>query len=132
MGRSVSYPRNAVVCFQDWSHVEDEVDFDMEVECVKNAAASMFPSMCECSEWVGREDHAVLENGHAYIGYSAYCGLASIWLLPKDGSLAQAWVDQVSHKFMTAFGEFVKVGTFSNGEALYKRVEDVALDRLGG
>src|SRR5690606_4702040 len=43
-----------------------------------------FPSLYEADEWVGREDYAILQTGHAYIGLSEYCGLVSLWCLPKD------------------------------------------------
>jgi len=43
-----------------------------------------FPSLKDCNEWLDREDHAVLENDHAWIGVSEYCGMVSIWCVSKE------------------------------------------------
>ena len=76
---------------------------------------------------VGHEDHAILENGHCYIGVSEYCGLVSIWLVPKDEypDLSQKWCDQIGNKFYNLFSEYKHVATFSNGEAIYERITTV-------
>ena len=93
-----------------------------------------FPSLSECDEWVGREDHALLENNHCYIGVSEYCGLVSIWVQPKEPDwrdtstgLRDRWIAQIGPKFHkvsnTCFGTALrKLGSFSNGEGVYQRI----------
>jgi hypothetical protein len=154
MGRSVSYPSNtAAVCFRDVSsfgyvmdedgNVTDEHDewqgqddWDWFVESIKNDATEKWSSFSECDEWVGREDHAILENNFAYIGVSEYCGLAAVWLLPKTeallntgysedsamANLSENWCKRIAKNFEKLFGEYVKVAVMSNGEGVYKKV----------
>lgn len=90
-----------------------------------------FPSMADCDEWLGREDHALLENRHAYIGVSEYCGLVSVWCKAKESRygdhlpLAHAWAASIKAKAERTLDGFAdrlcKVATFSNGESIYSR-----------
>ena len=83
--------------------------------------------MSECEEWLDREDLAIAENGHAYFGVSEYCGCAAVWIVAKtdyygdEHPLAEAWVKRVAAKFDANFGDYRKIGTFSNGEAVYEQ-----------
>ena len=127
MGRSVSYANGSVaICYQDVSEIEDSWEWDDFIEGIQYRARKAFPSLDDCDQWPGREDHAILENSHCLIGVSEYCGLASIWLVPKDDGeypeLAQAWCAQVTPKFNKLFGELRKIGQFSNGEAVFERL----------
>lgn len=94
-----------------------------------------FPSLCDCDRWLDREDHAVLENRHAYIGASEYCGLVSVWCVPKQASwydtagtsaLRAQWAASIERKAARLLESFaprlVPMGTFSNGESVYRRV----------
>ncbi len=94
MGRSVSYPGGySVVTFKEWFKPELEPgenyrepepeDFDYFLEDLTEYAPTLWPSLGPCDVWLGNENHAVLENAHAYIGVSEYCGLASLWIVPK-------------------------------------------------
>ncbi len=88
------------------------------------------------NKWLGREDRVLLENAFAYIGVSQYCGSAAIWLKSKrdelDGSyyvdeqrvanLSDAFCNKIAAKFTSLFGEYRKVGTFSNGVAAFEKV----------
>jgi hypothetical protein len=141
MGRSVSTPYGAVaVGFVDVSEFGRVVDEDGNVTdeyCewqssddwewftydVAFRAKKKWKSFGECEYWVGREDKAILENEFAYVGVSEYCGCAAVWLLPKDEhQLAEAWCNKIAKNFEKEFAAMVKVGTFSNGEAVYKKV----------
>lgn len=126
MARSVSYPRDSIVAFKDGTTF-DEFDFESVVEDIQEYAPTLWPSFEKVDKWVGREDHALLENQHAYIGISEYCGLIAIWLLPKDDNdhpqLAQNFVNQIAGKFQKTFGELRKLGSFSNGEGVYERID---------
>lgn len=149
MGRSVSYPSDSVVvCYRDVSsfgavYAEDENgdfdyddivdidefeardDFEFFVEDIRESVKSEWPSFYEEDGWIDREDRILLANGHAYVGVSEYCGLASIWLVPRESEheeLSAAWCASIENKFKKLFGELVKVGSFSNGESVYKKV----------
>jgi hypothetical protein len=128
MSRSVSYPVNAVaVCYDDVSHLEDQWDWNMYKESIEEMAQHHWPSLICCDRWLGREDRAILENSHCYVGVSQYCGLAAIWLVYKDDGeypqLAQEWAFQIMPKFEKIFGGLRKVATFSNGESVFEKID---------
>jgi hypothetical protein len=142
MGRSVSTPHNAaLVAFVDWfdgTYTDEETgeeiqrqpesyDWDDYMDCTRDHAKSLWPSFEDTDRWLGREDRVLLENRLAYFGVSEYCGLAAIWIVPKDHGgypeLANSWVSQISTKFHANFGELRKVGTASNGEAFFERIK---------
>ena len=146
MGRSVSTPRDAIVSYYDvseqgygWDEENNCVDYDRYCEwqaedewgffkeCMVEKVKKLFPSMSECEEWLDREDLAIAENGHAYFGVSEYCGCAAVWIVAKtdyygdEQPLAEAWVKRVAAKFDANFGDYRKIGTFSNGESVYEQ-----------
>jgi hypothetical protein len=141
MGRSVSFANGSEVII--YSHIEDIYDdddnfdeyatqdnFDSAVEYLKETTIEAFPSLSECNVWLGNEDHAILENQLVYIGLSEYCGLISVWVVPKDDELyafgvafAQKIKSKLNNIVKNAFGiQLKQVGRFSNGEALFERV----------
>lgn len=89
------------------------------------------PSLEDSDRWLGDEDHVLLENGHAFIGLSEYMGLVSVWCVPKESDdglvspLAVRWCDSVEPKVErlldTIATRLVRLGTFSNGEAFFRR-----------
>ena len=135
MARSVSTPCDAVeIAYQDVSEYDWET-FQWFLEDIQTHAKSLWPSFRNCDRWLDREDHAILENALCYLGVSEYLGLASIWLVPKaypdsgyfSGNeyiypLAVNWISRIAPTFHTAFGQYRKVGTFSNGESIYERL----------
>lgn len=127
MSRTVSYAIGAtVVCYRDVSDFEVQYEWEEFIFWVRECAQECWKSLYETDKWIGSEDNAILENQHCHIGVSEYCGLASIWLLPRDDNgspdLASFWCSQIEEKFKRLFGEYAKVATFSNGEAYYKRI----------
>jgi hypothetical protein len=129
MGRSVSYPTGAIVCFEDIRAFDDEFDFDWFADDLKERAAAMFPSLYDCNKWRGREDHILMRNAYADFGVSEYCGLASIWIAERcDGAyydcpsegLAAHWLAQIRNRFLAEFGNLVLDGHMSNGEGVYR------------
>lgn len=140
MARSVSFADgSAWVLYTHLDYDEDDDGYppelawdDFTVELLGRFKHA-FPSLVECNKWIGREDRALLENGHAFIGVSEYCGLVSVWCVPKedlygnDSALAQRWAESIEAKAAKILAEFsdplVKVATLSNGEALYQRVK---------
>ena len=126
MGRSVSYASGSIAIA--YSHIEPEdedEDFDFIIEDRREYGKSLWPSLSHCDKWLGREDHALLENDHCYIGVSEYCGLVSTWLVPKEeNNLSVAWCNQIKEKFMKSFGTLNRVGQFSNGEPVFESVNN--------
>lgn len=143
MGRSVSYPSNAIVTFKDVSHhgyecdengehseEHDEflgqIDWDDFIYMLKEQAIELWPTLEAADAWIGNENHILASNQFAHFGVSEYCGLASVWIAPNDDceqpELAKHWMAQVEAKFMETFGEYKKVATFSNGEGVYEKV----------
>lgn len=135
MGRSVSYPSGAEVAFM-------HLDCDCTDGCgcwgdfiydLKARAESLWPSLSIDDErWLGREDHALLGNRHAYFGVSEYCGLVAVWLVARDHdgiysddpppAFSERWVSQAGDKLRTEFGQLRKLGTASNGESFFERI----------
>lgn len=127
MGRSVSNPSNASqVAFASFDG--DKYEWDDCMDDLRAVAVGRMPSLSRCDEWIGREDHAILENDHAYIGVSEYCGLVAVWVAPKEqrysdpSPLALHWCDQIKlQPLAECFGVTLrKQGTFSNGEAFFQ------------
>lgn len=124
----------------DIQHDDETTRINWECD-MENLAASLraaFPSLRECDRWLGRgrsEDHAILENRHAAVSVSEYCGLVAVCLVPEPRSeyesspmIAHHWCKQIEARFRKivadTFGlELVHVGTFSNGEAVFRKAE---------
>ena len=125
MGRSVSVPAGAAFVAFDHVYRDDEFcdDFEFFLEDIAARMINRWPSLRECFEWIGREDRAICENSHAWLGISEYCGLVSIWAVPKsDDALASNWLDKIQPGFMREFATLRQLGTASNGEAFFRRV----------
>lgn len=134
MGRSVSYPNDAVaVAYRDASFCIDSFDWDDFVENIREMAKEHFTSFVNADEWLDIEDHVILENTYAQVGVSEYGGVASVWLRSKsadyrykhDAVTAKAsddWCETVAEEFRHLFCEYTKITTFSNGESLYRRL----------
>lgn len=132
MGRSVSVPLDALdfgaVAYRETAP-DSKYWWDEPLDHIRDVAKHQWPSFCLCDEWVGREDHAILENEHAYLGVSEYCGLTAVWLVPKRNSwgetspLSLHWLEQIRDPFVSTFGTLVRVGSFSNGEAIFQQKE---------
>ena len=157
MGRSVSYPSGAIVAYVALEGIKDEEsgevreydseDFSFAVEDMQEYLPSLYPSLKACDNWVGREDQALLENDHCYVGVSEYCGLVAAWVLPKEDDsyssdhymtgLSANWCKQVGDKLAKAvagcFGgsQLVSVGRFSHGEQIFNPLDGVQKGSMG-
>ena len=117
--------------YDDLLDVMDWSEFIGETRCT---AKEKWPSLDDCDKWIGREDHAILENRHCYIGVSEYCGLAAVWLLSKSeeyrntgyssdesaANLADSWCARIADRFDKVFSEYRSIGTASNGEQFFE------------
>ncbi|MGX7894955.1 hypothetical protein [Tsuneonella sp. HG222] len=134
MGRSVSWPCGASTVVYGTLDWDDEVDWDYHVQWFQELVKTLFPSTWEQDAWVDREDHAFMGNNHALFGISEYCGLLSYWVLPRHNAgcnfvthynpgLSDAWCARIAPKFTKAFAALRKLGTMSNGEGVYQRID---------
>lgn len=124
MSRGVSRPVNAeYVYYADVSHLKDEFDWEIFIENILEKFLTKYPSLYKSDCWLNRESRALLENDFAYIGISEYCGCASLWIVVKEQypNLAYNWADNAADT-LKEFADLVKVGTFSNGESVYERL----------
>ena len=141
MARSVSVPCNAqYVAYQAF----DGDDFDWHVDDLRSAITDAFPYVTEDSEWVGREDRAIASNQYAYFGVSEYCGLVSVWVVPRENDYADDgryglrnhWISQIETKFRKTvagcFGtDLYRQATFSNGEAFFQPMSGQQQGQMG-
>jgi len=150
MARSVSTPRNAVVTVylnQPFDNPEENFeafdDFIQDLRQVLDGSAGApggkgFASFKECDRWLDREDHAVLENGHAVVTVSEYNGIVAVCLVPKGEdelgydygriALAEAWAHVNSGSFEKLLhgayenSALRSQGRASNGEQFFSLV----------
>jgi len=95
MGRSVSYPHLGLefepeecaecgnVGFSYYAEWDAGLEWEYFIDELTSGFQKAFPSLKECDQWLDREDHAILENGHVWIGVSEYEGTVSVWCVPK-------------------------------------------------
>lgn len=141
MGRSVSYLSGAdyVIYFTDelLAGATDEWEWqDFKLNLISEIK-SKCKSFQECNKWDGREDLIFLENELCEIAISEYCGLYSLSVRAKDdefydcvsykNGLAKNYVFQIQKTLQKALQNcgvtlLNKIGTFSNGESVYRKV----------
>ena len=129
MARGVAYPKNYEhLAFIDVSKM-DEFDFDYLIEEIKHEFKRNFKSLWDSDEWFGDELKVILENRFVQIGISEYMGIMALWLVVKENdyeNLAYGWLRKVGKKMRKIFdkyNELIHIGTFSNGEHVYKRIK---------
>lgn len=109
----------------------DSDDYDELIEDFQQHLKFLYPSVEPADDWIGNEDHVLAENRLARFGMSEYCGLVAYWIVPKEphsgnwnlDHLADRWIASIEDKFVAAFGELTKVGSMSNGEGVYRRID---------
>jgi len=150
MGRSVSYHGTPIIYLagltfadtialdddeiernEDGDPITDYYDFSEFIDDIRTLVQDRYPSFEPISTWPGREDHAILSNGHALFGISQYCDLISVWIAPNNDAypeLASSWIDRalpgLRALLVRAFPSHacVRVGTASSGESFYREV----------
>ena len=127
MGRSVSMPGDAIDhCF--FTFKGNEWDWNDLKEDIQETLKSNYPSLCNCSEWLDREDYAILENDLVHIGISEYCGLVCLWIVAKEDDYEETWRSNFSQMFVDnvwpyverTWGELKSLGHASNGEQFFE------------
>jgi hypothetical protein len=135
MGRSVSYPSNAlIVTFNTIPYYDGAEEYDVEarwddlLEDFVNTCEDYWPSLRLDIKWLDREDQALLSNRLVRIGVSEYCGMVAYWVVPNEQNpecftLAQGWAKQIEEAFVRNFGGYKKVGSMSNGNGVYHKID---------
>lgn len=135
MGRSVSYLSNAQrVSYFEWPMYEDEYgneiydEADFVIENIQQGIISDFPDFSTADKWDGREDHIILQGYGTEIAISEYCGLCSLSIRVDsscydDGNVEEieSWIDDNWDKISSGYNMYERVGTFSNGEAVFTK-----------
>lgn len=88
MGRSISYPAGAQVCFTVLEPEDDDQDaYDWEYEClvdqIIDSAREAWPSFSQAKGWRGREDRILLRNAYADLGLSTLGSMVAIWVVER-------------------------------------------------
>ena len=126
MARSVSIPSGAaIVAYADASELEPDFGWDEAICSLKWAAKKRFPSLAPCDRWLGREDHAILENDQVFLTVSEYSGLVAVCVVPKV-TAGITWARKVKQidNLAECFGPvLISRGRFSNGEQVFIRAD---------
>jgi len=114
---------------EGWDYDSDS--FQMDLEAVADYMKELWPSLYDADKWPHNEVHVFLENSLAEFSVSEYCGMVSLCIAVSDAAidsgqegLAKAWIARIEGKFLEKFSTLHKLGTFSNGESVYKRKGD--------
>ena len=137
MGRSVSYPRGAIVAFTvfDLDHDDDwEFEYEWLREDLRERAGKAFPSLIAHDAWRRREYRIFMRNAYADFGVSVYGVLVAVWIVERDNATyrdaewrdarshrARRWLSQIAARFDVLFGDYDCRGRMSNGEAVYTK-----------
>jgi hypothetical protein len=152
MSRSVSTHPNAIATvYLDCSGVLDSdapewawQEFIEDLRCVLDGSAGVesglfinnksftgFDGYSDANRWSGRENRVILEGEQTEISISEHFGIAAVCLAPLDP-------DEPSHRHACEYAApyfnellkvaypksfLTKVGTFSNGESIYERLQ---------
>jgi hypothetical protein len=136
MGRSVNYLNNArYITYLNFECEEDEIDWawddfkDSVIECFSSFKTLSPPSS---KTWDNNETVIILENAHAEVGISEYCGCVSVSIRTNENDapvkigLAERWIDTIWPKVLNKLTEsfpkdhLMRVGGFSDGTSVYQ------------
>jgi hypothetical protein len=134
MGRSVDYLRGARrIAYFDWPKWEtEEGEFEYEahvfvVDDIRENIKAELPEFGNEQKWDGRETSIILSGYGTEIGLSEYCGVCSLSIRVntdevegEDIEKVEKWIDENWAKVSRFYDEYVKVGTFSNGEGVFE------------
>lgn len=143
MGRSVSIPSNAITSvYIPVGELDPDFGWDDFITDLRdNVLKPKFPSFSDTDLWVGREDHAILENDTAYVVVSEYMGLVAVTLALKDGprgynrgspNIFSAKQSRIIKSTAPSFRKLLhksfakalhKLGNMSNGEGYFRPVD---------
>jgi len=114
----------------------DEYIAEINFEDFKSEVTTELQDICtEIDEWEGNEVHILWEGDYTNVAISEYNGLLSLSVAQKDDifdyceedeevkiqELADKETEKIV-KLLEKFGEYKKIGCFSNGECIYEKV----------
>ncbi len=119
----------------DFSEQDSQLLYDDFAEDLETLLKEAFPSLNPDEKWLSREDKALLSNAYSYFGWSEYCGLVAVWVSAKEPdwnsssaweAMRDKWISSIEKKFAKTVAKswgtpLTKVGTFSNGEAVFQK-----------
>jgi hypothetical protein len=117
---------------KDYNDFFAQDEWESFIDNIKYTLKGKFKTLYNSDEWEGRECHIILENQYAIVAISDYCGLASIsvscnyeydgWDDKNLTGLAERYTENVGAFIVEQFGEYKKIGSFSNGEGVFEKV----------
>lgn len=154
MGRSVETVSNSATVVYLHGLLDDadpgepdlaEMDFEYECENISSMVERRYPSFDPVSGSDRRflrghrETIVLLENDHAYVTISEYCGITAVCLVPRPEiedyngddpgyNLAYAWCERIVPGFRKLFEDAypysvcTRQATMSNGESVYRHI----------
>lgn len=121
MSRSVYTPSGAVSFY---IHLEDQDDYEGFIEGLQEYITEQFPEFNTVGYWCNREEWVIAQSLDACVSVCEYNGIVSINLTAPNGwnSFGQTQVDKFAKLIKTTFAPWLltKLGTFSNGEAIFQ------------
>jgi hypothetical protein len=139
MGRSVNYLDNAEIVlyfpFESDDEFLSQMEWDDTISNLQYEIKAKLPSYYIVKDkWGNKETRIILENNLCSIGISEYCGLVSLSVAPKDNQY-NVWHEQFALRHARqiektlqkcldnlSLNRLKKIGTFSNGEAVFEKV----------
>jgi hypothetical protein len=120
---------------EDYDDFQGQEDFDYFIEYLQEQFMKKYKSLVTCDKYEHRDETSIiLFNDFVEIGISEYCGLTSISMrireyirepeYNEDASklgLAQRFANNMSIWMSKNIGDLNKIGTFSNGESVYRK-----------
>ena len=94
---------------------------------------SFYPEYREVRHWNMNTENTVLaQNAHSEVSISEYNGMVAISLAPRSDldyydpglNLGKAWRARVADRFRRTFSQYDQVGRMSNGEEVYRAVQE--------
>jgi len=133
MGRSVDYlsrsQKVVYIPFEVENEFDSEFEWDWFYEDLINILCEKYPSLYTVkNKWDGRETRIILENDLCQIGLSEYCGLVSVSIRVNEYyeyyNIAESWINRINFERVLneRFNTLRKIGTFSNGESVYEKI----------
>lgn len=107
----------------------DSENFENDLDYTRDYLLELWPSLESADRWPYNEVHVIAENRLVEVSISEYGGLVALCIAPRTdlyedtSGLAKGWIKAISGRFLSAFGSYAKLGTFSNGESAYLKEE---------